>query len=297
MTDVLAKKMLFPEILVTEMMNLAKGKSSLSKLSASKPIPFNGTREFIFTMDKEIDIVAENGKKTKGGATVEPVTIMPVKVEYGARISDEFDIASEEVQMDYLSQFAEGFAKKVARGIDIMALHGFNPRTGTASDIIGNNCFEKKITNTVDAATGDANEQIEAAVALVEGSENDVNGVIMSKDFKSSLAKLKFTNGTPMFPELAWGANPEQLNGLNAESNSTVSCGGAKQKALVGDFENAFKWGFAKEVPIDIIRHGNPDNDETLGDLKGHNQIYLRGEAYIGWGILDPKSFAIVKQN
>ena len=95
MTDVLAKKMLFPEILVTEMMNLAKGKSSLSKLSASKPIPFNGTREFIFTMDKEIDIVAENGKKTKGGATVEPVTIMPVKVEYGARISDEFDIASE----------------------------------------------------------------------------------------------------------------------------------------------------------------------------------------------------------
>ena len=55
------------------------------------------------------------------------------------------------------------------------------------------------------------------------------------------------------------------------------------------------RWGFAKEMPIEISQYGNPDNDTTLGDLKGHNQIYLRGEAYIGWGILDPNAFAIIK--
>ena len=32
-----------------------------------------------------------------------------------------------------------------------------------------------------------------------------------------------------------------------------------------------------------------------LGDLKGHNQVYLRGEAYIGWGILDRSAFAHIK--
>lgn len=42
-------------------------------------------------------------------------------------------------------------------------------------------------------------------------------------------------------------------------------------------------------------RYGNPDNDTQLGDLKGHNQVYLRGEAYIGWGILDPSAFAHIK--
>ena len=45
-----------------------------------------------------------------------------------------------------------------------------------------------------------------------------------------------------------------------------------------------------------MIRYGNPDNDSTLGDLKGHNQVYLRAEMYIGWGILDPNAFAFIKQ-
>ena len=51
--------------------------------------------------------------------------------------------------------------------------------------------------------------------------------------------------------------------------------------------------GIAKEMPVEVIEYGNPDNSET-GDLKGHNQVYLRGEAYIGWGILDPNAFAII---
>ena len=49
MTDVLARGKLFPEVLVTEMMNLAKGKSSLAKLSSSQPVAFNGTRAVSYT--------------------------------------------------------------------------------------------------------------------------------------------------------------------------------------------------------------------------------------------------------
>ena len=45
-----------------------------------------------------------------------------------------------------------------------------------------------------------------------------------------------------------------------------------------------------------MIEYGNPDNSD-LGDLKGHNQIYLRGEAYVGWGIIDPAAFTIIKTN
>lgn len=296
MADVLNKSNLFPETLVSEMMNLVKGKSALAALSASTPIPFNGMKEFTFTLDKEVDVVAEGGAKGKGGATVTPVTIIPVKIEYGARISDEFKYASEDVKLNYLKAFAEGFSKKAARALDIMAFHGFNPRTATASSVIGNNHFDSKVTQAVTAtASTTADEQVEAAIALIDGSEGTVTGIAMSSAFRSELAKLKKENGDKLFPELAWGNMPGSINGLKAEVNNTVSFGTSKDKAVIGDFENMFRWGYAKEIPMEIIEYGNPDNDETLGDLKGHNQIYLRCEAYLGWGILDPEAFAMVK--
>ena len=47
-------------------------------------------------------------------------------------------------------------------------------------------------------------------------------------------------------------------------------------------------------MPIEVIEYGNPDNSDA-GDLKGHNQVYLRGEAYIGWGIPDKDAFGLVQ--
>ena len=41
------------------------------------------------------------------------------------------------------------------------------------------------------------------------------------------------------------------------------------------------------------MEYGDPDN--TGKDLKGYNQVYLRLEAYIGWGILDPDAFARIE--
>ncbi len=296
MADVISKGTLFPEELIPELIQQTVGASALAKLCAAKPIPFNGQKEFTFTLDKEIDVVAENGAKTKGGATVAPVTIVPVKVEYGARVSDEFLYAAEDARLDILTSFAEGFARKVARGLDLMAFHGVNPRTGSASSVIGTNHFDSKVTQTVTIQGEDKpDDNIEAAVALVQGSEREVNGLVLAPVFKSELAKQKTADGAKLYPQLAWGSNPGEINGLRVESNTTLSANSSQDRALVGDFINAFRWGYAKEIPVEVIKYGNPDNDPTLGDLKGHNQVYLRAEAYIGWGILDPASFAFVK--
>lgn len=296
MADVISKGTLFPEELIPELIQQTVGASALAKLCAAKPIPFNGQKEFTFTLDKEIDVVAENGAKTKGGATVAPVTIVPVKVEYGARVSDEFLYAAEDARLDILTSFAEGFARKVARGLDLMAFHGVNPRTGSASSVIGTNHFDSKVTQAVTIQGEDKpDDNIEAAVALVQGSEREVNGLVLAPVFKSELAKQKTADGAKLYPQLAWGSNPGEINGLRMESNTTLSANSSLDRALVGDFINAFRWGYAKEIPVEVIKYGNPDNDPTLGDLKGHNQVYLRAEAYIGWGILDPSAFAFVK--
>lgn len=296
MADILSKGTLFPEELLPGFIQKTTGACALAKLSGASPIPFNGMKEFTFQLDREVDVVAENGAKSKGGMTVAPVTIVPIKIEYGARISDEFVYATESVKLDYLAAFSDGFAKKVSKGIDLMALHGVNPRTGTASTVIGNNHFDAAVIQSVSFADTDTpDDAIESAIELVQGAEREVSGLILAPAFKSKLAKQQMSSGARLYPELAWGNAPGTINGLRLESTSNLAAYGSADRALVGDFASAFKWGYAKQIPLEIIRYGNPDNDETLGDLKGHNQVYLRGEMYLGWGILDPAAFAFVK--
>ena len=287
---VLERGTLFEPTLVTDLVSKVKGKSSLAALSGQTPIPFNGQKEFVFTMDSEIDVVAESGKKSHGGVSLAPRTIVPIKVEYGARVSDEFMYASEEERISILQAFNDGFAKKVARGLDLMAFHGVNPRSGTASAVIGTNHFDALVDQTV-TATANANADIESAVGDVQEAGGEVSGLAIAPAFRTALAGLTKTDGNAMFPELAWGAAPQTLNGVRVDVNKTVS-DMSTDLAVIGDFANAFKWGYAKEIPMEIIQYGDPDNSGL--DLKGYNQIYIRSELYLGWGILAPENFARV---
>lgn len=298
MGDTLTRGNLLPPVVTNELFSKVKGKSSLAKLSASEPIPFNGETVFTFSLDKEVDIVGENAAKSNGGGTVTSIQMIPVKVEYGMRVSDEFRYGADEIKLQYLTAFADGFAKKVARGIDIMAFHGLNPRTGLTAAVLTNKNFDDLVTNTVvfNSSTPDAN--VTDAIALIEAAEYDVTGLAMAPAMKNALAQLKkgSTSNEPMFPELGWGASVGNINGLPVDTNSTVSFASGADRAIVGNFADMFKWGFAKQIPLEVIEYGNPDNSD-LGDLKGHNQIYLRGEAYVGWGIIDPAAFTIIKTN
>lgn len=301
MANVLSKGTDFPAVLTNELFNLVKGKSALARLSGQMPLSFRGNQAFTFNFDKEVDLVAENGAKSNGGGAITPVTVVPVKIEYGMRVSDEFKYASEDVQLDYLRAFNEGFANKAARGLDIMAFHGFNPRTGSASNVIGTNHFDSKITQKVQRSSGasdNANGDVEAAIALVMGNEYEVTGAAFAPTFKAALAAQTYEDGRPMFPELGWGAAPDTVKGLAVDTNSTVSFGNtasAGDLAFVGNFRDYFRYGIAKDITIEMIEYGNPDNDQEAGDLKGHNQVYLRGEMYIGWGILVPNAFAKIQ--
>ena len=296
MGDILTRGTLLPPTVTSELFNKVRGKSALARLSGAEPIPFNGETVFTFSLDNEVDLVAENGAKSNGGGTVAAITMVPVKVEYGMRVSDEFRYGADELRLQYLTAFADGFARKVARGIDIMALHGVNPRTGLTASILTNKNFDDLITKTVVFDSSKPDDNIVTAIGLVEDAEHEVTGLAMAPAMKNALAQLKkgTTSNEPMFPELGWGAAVGQINGLPVDNNNTVSFNSSPDRAVVGNFADFFKWGFAKQIPLEVIEYGNPDNSE-LGDLKGHNQVYLRGEAYVGWGIIDPDAFAIVK--
>lgn len=289
MGDIITRGTNMPPVVVEEMFNAVAGHSALARLSAQRPINFNGTREFVFTLDKEADIVAENGAKSNGGGAATPVTMIPLKFEYGLRVSDEFMYGSEEYRMDVLRTFAEGAGRKFARALDIAAIHGLNPRTGQPSNVVGDKNFADQVTNKVGYTTADVN--LTAAIGAVQAADGVVNGIAMAPTFSAAMAAIT-SNGVAQYPEFRFGSNPQSFYGMATDVNTTVSFDG-ETMALVGDFD-AFKWGYAKNIELEVIEYGNPDNDADLGDLKGHNQVYLRCEAYIGWGILAPNRFAIV---
>ena len=286
-------EMLFPPELVSEIFNTVKGHSTLARLCTAKPMPFEGVKEMVFAMDGEAEIVGEGAQKSPNDASFRPVTIVPVKFVYQHRVTDEFKNMSEEAQLPYLQAFADGFAKKIARGMDIAAMHGINPISGTASTVVGTNHFDAVVsqTATYTAGTSVADDVLDTAIQTILGNERDVNGVAMSALFGQYMAAVK-VNGVVQYPEFRFGGKPAAFAGMGVDVNTTVnkklSAATSRDLAIVGDFANAFRWGYAKNIPLEIIEFGDPDGQ---GDLKRQNQIELRSEAYIGWGILDGASF------
>ena len=287
---------LFKPELVKELISKVQGRSVLAKLSSQTPIPFNGVEQFIFNLEGNAQIVGEGQQKGAGKAIIEPKVIKPLKFVYQARITDEFKYASEEKQLEYLSQFADGFAKKIADAFDIAAIHGLEPKGLTDATFRDTNSFDGLITgNIVTYAEDKFDDNIDAAVQQIVAKGGEVTGVAISPVGGQSLAKLK-VNGVAQYPEFRFGQNPDSFYGMKSDVNKNLTVtGGTAQTdhAIVGDFENRFKWGYAENIPMEIIEYGDPDGAGR--DLKAYNEILLRAEAFIGWGILDADAFARVK--
>lgn len=288
---------LFKPELVKELISKVQGKSVLAKLSAQTPIPFNGTEQFIFNLEGNAQIVGEGQQKGAGKVTLTSKVIKPIKFVYQARITDEFKYASEEKQIQYLQSFSDGFAKKIAEAFDIAALHGLEPKSMTDASFRATNSFDGQITaNVVTYAEATFDDNIEAAVQQVTAKGGEVTGIALSPVGGQALAKIKDTNKNPLYPEFRFGQNPNSFYGMASDINKNLTVTGGTAEtdhAIVGDFQNMFKWGYAENIPLEIIEYGDPDGAGR--DLKAYNEICLRAEAFIGWGILDTEAFARVK--
>ena len=274
------------------LLDIVKGRSVLAKLTGQIPLRFEGADVATICLDNEADLVGEGAAKSNGGATMNHQLIKPVKFEYGTRVTDEFMYMDAEGQVSILESFVNGMAKKFARALDIAALHGMNPRTSTASTLIGTNYFDALVTNVV-PATADIYNDVNAAITLLHNSDQEISGAAFSPAALHALANVQDTTKRPLFPETGWGLDVTNIKGLPVAASSTVSFAESGLLAVVGDFENGFKYGVAKSVPMKMIECGDPDN--TGRDLAGHNEVYLRGEIFYGWAILSPDSFVIVK--
>lgn len=287
---------LFKPELVKELINKVQGRSVLAKLSSQTPIPFNGVEQFIFNLEGNAQIVGEGEQKQAGKAKITSKVIKPLKFVYQARITDEFKYASEEKQMNFLSAYMDGFAKKIAEAFDLAALHGLEPKTMTDASFRATNSFDGLITgNIVNYDEAHIDDNIDTAVQTIVAKGGEVTGIALSPTAGQNLAKIK-VNGVVQYPEFRFGQNPDSFYGMKSDINKNLTVTGGTAEtdhAIVGDFQNRFKWGYAENIPMEIIEFGDPDGAGR--DLKAYNEICLRAEAFIGWGILDEEAFARVK--
>ena len=300
MTESTAMKQgtLFSPELVTEIMSKVQGRSTLAKLANQQPIPFNGTEQFIFNLEGNAQIVGEGGLKGAGKAVITSKVIKPLKFVYQARITDEFKYASDEKKLNFLKHYADGFAKKIAEAFDIAAIHGLEPKSLEDASFKATNSFDGLVTGNVVTYTATTiDDNIDTAVQAIVATDNEVTGIAMSPVAGQAMSKVKDKFDNVKYPEFRFGQRPDNFFNMDLDMNKTLTVQGGtakKNHAIVGDFRNRFKWGYAENIPMEIIEYGDPDG--TGRDLKAYNEILLRTEAFIGWGILDEKAFARVEE-
>ena len=300
MTESTAMKQgtLFSPELVTEIMSKVQGRSTLAKLANQQPIPFNGTEQFIFNLEGSAQIVTEGGLKGAGKAVITSKVIKPLKFVYQARITDEFKYASDEKKLNFLKHYADGFAKKIAEAFDIAAIHGLEPKSLTDASFKATNSFDGLVTGNVVTYTATTiDDNIDTAVQAIVATDNEVTGIAISPVAGQAMSKVKDKFDNVKYPEFRFGQRPDNFFNMDLDMNKTLTVQGGtakKNHAIVGDFRNRFKWGYAENIPMEIIEYGDPDG--TGRDLKAYNEILLRTEAFIGWGILDEKAFARVEE-
>ena len=238
------------------------------------------------------ELVGESQQKSATPRRLGKVTVRTYKVQYTDRFSDEVMQQDEDAQIGVVDAFTAGLLKALSRAIDLVGYHGINPLTGAIASQ-ADHYVDQEAGRVYDADAGDA---LDEAVDMLFGNGYSPNGIAMDPKFVGALRKLKNTDGTKRYPQIGFGANVDNFEGLNAAVSNTVSgseemeIADAVDRAIIGDF-TAIKFSIVKTVPVELIEFGDPDG---LGDLKRQNEIALRGESYFAVALLDPTAVVVV---
>lgn len=274
----------------------------LSQLCPDDPEIRVGTSTdyFTFTSTPKAELVGEGENKSSADGTPTKVTSKTYKLQLTYRFSDEVRYADAEERLRLIQALAGRIAKGTSRGMDLVAIHGINPKTGSTAMTVSE--YLTRSGNGVNVVTSDASnvyKDLEGAAAKLQGAGYSATGIAIDPVYAGILARARKANGDKYFPGMGLGFNVTELEGISAAVSNTVS--GSQELpgaistgvgAIMADWD-AFKWGIAANVPLEFIEFGDPDG---AGDLKRNNQIAIRAEVIFGFGILDPKAFAIIKQ-
>lgn len=297
--DLKTNKGLLPQEVALPMIKNAQDTSVLARLSGQNPMRFGEEKYITFTETPKAEFVEESGEKSASNAAFGTLTASTHKAQVTVRVSDEFLWADEDYQLGMLSALEEAGGIALGRALDLGAIHRINPLTGTPISTWTD--YLAGTTKKVEQGPADPDDDLRTAVGmLLNGTPSTpVTGAAFSRSFAWALANLKRKDGTGQtsdlrYPQLGFGVNITDFGGMPVAVADTVSgqpeAADTKVRAIVGDFQDGFKWGVKRQLPLELIRYGDPDGQ---GDLARKNQVALRLEIVYGWAILKDR-FALV---
>lgn len=293
-------KVLMPRNIADGMVKATRTTATAAKLSNREPMRFGETDIITFNDLPKAEFVAEGAQKGHTTGGFDFVTAMPKKAQVTMRFNEEVQWADEDYQLGVFRELSAAGQIALSRALDLGMYHRINPLTGAVIASWDN--YVTATTKNVEIATADADADFKAAVGLLLNQTNPVavNGAAFDPRFSWALANLMERDGTgetsrQRYPQLGFGTDVTNFMGIPVAQGDTVSgqpeAADTKVRAIVGDFQNGIRWGVQRELPVELIRYGDPDGQ---GDLKRNNQIALRLEIVYGWYVFVDR-FAVVK--
>lgn len=266
----------------------------VSKLTKRIPDIMIGDTEYFDLSARTKGEVVGEAKQKSPTPTDHPLRhIRTVKIQYTERFSEEFLVFDEQKKVNIVNTLADKWLQSdFLRDLDTVVIHGINPLSGAVSSAV-QDYLTKTGSSILVPSTGTTADAIntDLKTAMTEVADGlGANGIAFSNTAANKLAGLRGAGGQPVYPSLgSFGLAVESFEGLNAAASKEVGEYNGVQ-LIVGDWD-ALRWGVAAEMPVELIRYGDPDGQ---GDLKRFNQVALRFEVIFGFGIANPEAFAVV---
>lgn len=295
-------EVLMPRNIADGMVTEARSTSVVARLSGREPMRFGSTDILTFDEFPKAEFVEEGANKASTGGAFDSVTALPHKAQVTMRFNQEVQWADEDFQLGIFTNLSNAGTIALSRALDLGLIHRINPLSGSV--ISGWSNYIDATTNRVgwDPDADDADEAFREAVGeLITATPSwGVNGAAFDPKFSWALANLKESDGSGdtsrlRYPTLGFGTNVTDFMGVNVAQGDTTSgtpeASDTGVRAIVGDWVNGVRWGIQRDLPVEIIRFGDPDGQ---GDLKRKNQIALRLEIVFGWYVFVDR-FAVVE--
>lgn len=293
-------KVLMPRNIADGMITASRSTSVVGRLSGREPMRFGEVDYITFNDFPKAEFVEEGANKASTSGAFGSVTAKPHKAQVTMRFNEEVQWLDEDYQLGVLRELSNAGGVALSRALDLGLIHRINPLTGAV--ITGWDNYVTATTKRVEINTADADADFKAAVGLLVNASPSwpVNGAAFDPKFSWSLANLMARDGSgatsqQRYPSLGFGTNVTDFMGVPIAQGDTVSgtpeAADTKVRAIVGDWQNGIRWGVQRELPVELIRYGDPDGQ---GDLKRKNQIALRMEIVYGWYVFASR-FAVIE--
>lgn len=297
-------KVLMPRTIADGMITRTQTTSTVAKLSGAEPQKFGNVDYITFDSFPRAEFVEEGADKGSTTGAFGNVTAKPRKAQVTMRFNEEVQWADEDHQLDAISQLSGKGSEALSRALDLGLYHRIQPLTG--SIISGWDNYLTATDKSVEVAEGvELDQVIREAVGLLVTDEVEPitpTGLALDPSTVWALGNLQTKNadgspsGVQRYPSLGLGTDIQSFLGLSTAVGNTVSgkpeaSAATGIKGIVGDFQNGIRWGIQRDLPIELIRYGDPDGQ---GDLKRKNQIAFRMEIVFGWYVFTKRFAKIV---